>query len=307
MGRVSRLSSLCYGKIILQRGDLRAIFCESCGYAHLSPRPSQKELDRLYKDEYYQSYHAGWFDKEAHEFWYWRRVYQQRLRQIERLIDVNPEWHCYLLDYGAGCGWFVQANNKEIGWSVFGCEPNAYARDYAKHHTTASIVSDCSDRLIGGYADLTSIHTSLVLEHLLDPLDFLKRAYDSLLPGGVLCIVVPNEFNPLQFELMRRFDYTPLHEHHINYFSLASLRRLVEQAGFEVAHLSTTFPIEWFALHGLNYTRHPRAGLLAHWLRMALEATALSIAPGRWEARKSAWAARGIGREIELYARRPRE
>ena len=299
-------ASPCYGKTVLQRGNLRAILCESCGYAHLLPRPNGADLTRLYMDEYYQSYHAGWFDKEAREFWYWRRVYQARMRQFEAFIDVEPGLRRRLLDYGAGCGWFVQANNKEASWVVWGCEPNVYAREYAKYHTTASVISDCSHRLGKGNVALTGVHASLVLEHLLDPLDFLHRAYGSLLPGGILCIVVPNEFNPLQFELMRRFDYSPLHEHHINYFSLASLRRLVKRAGFEVAHETTTFPIEWFALHGLNYTRRPRAGLLAHRLRMALEATALSIAPGWWEARKSAWAARGIGREIELYVRRPR-
>lgn len=300
----------CYGETVLQRGDLRAVFCAECGYAHLLPRPSQEDLNRLYKDEYYQSHHAGWFDKERREFWYWRRVYQARMRQFDALVDVEPDpgWRYLLLDYGAGCGWFVQANNKGAKWAVWGYEPSEYAREYAKHHTTASIVSHCDGHLdlTDNRAALAGIHASLVLEHLLDPLDFLRRAYNALLPGGVLCIVVPNEFNPLQRELMQRFDYSPLHEHHINYFSPASLRRLVERAGFEMAHVSATFPIEWFALHGLNYTKHPRAGLLAHWLRMALEAMALSIAPKHWKARKSAWAARSIGREIELWVRKPK-
>ena len=58
--------SACHGKVALERGSLRAIDCKACGYAHLLPRPTQEQLDRLYREEYYQAHNAGWFEKDGH-------------------------------------------------------------------------------------------------------------------------------------------------------------------------------------------------------------------------------------------------
>jgi hypothetical protein len=66
--------------------------------------------------------------------------------------------------------------------------------------------------------------------------------------------------------------------------------------------VTATFPMEWLALHGLNYVKYPKLGRVAHWLRMGIEASALSFAPDRWERLRDGWAARGIGRETELWA-----
>jgi hypothetical protein len=144
------------------------------------------------------------------------------------------------------------------------------------------------------------VHLSLVLEHVLRPWDLLRILYGEIETDGVLCIIVPNEYNPLQQQLTRRWGYTPLHPHHCNYFTPLSLQRLAERAGFGVVRVTATFPMEWFALHGLNYVKYPRLGKVAHWLRMAIEYTALTVAPERWERLRDRWAARGWGREVEL-------
>jgi hypothetical protein len=107
-----------------------------------------------------------------------------------------------------------------------------------------------------------------------------------------------------QNKLAQRYGYSPLHPHHVNYFTPATLRALVERAGFEVVRMTATFPMEWLALHGLNYVKHPKLGRVAHWLRMGIEASALSFAPDRWERLRDGWAARGWGREVELWARK---
>jgi hypothetical protein len=124
-----------------------------------------------------------------------------------------------------------------------------------------------------------------------------------MMPGGVMCIVVPNEFNPLQKELTRRYGYTPLHPHHVNYFTPLTLSRLAYKAGFSILRTLTTFPMERLALMGLNYVKYPRLGKLAHWLRMLIESWWM-LDPVAHDERRARWAGQGIGREIELWIRK---
>ncbi len=42
------------------------------------------------------------------------------------------------------------------------------------------------------------IHMNNVLEHIPDPHQFLMLAYEILKPAGLICITVPNDYNPLQ-------------------------------------------------------------------------------------------------------------
>ena len=293
----------CAGPVVLEKDGLCAIDCVDHGYVHLDPLPSQAELDRLYRDEYYQLHHAGWFEKESHELWYWGRVYRQRARLHKELLkDSVLEWGA--LDYGAGCGWFHKAvtDDWRQDYLCEAYEPSAAARQFARDRLDIKMWSSFDLEVSGLVFDF--IHCSLVLEHLLDPLDTLKDIHKRMVSGAVLCIVVPNEFNPLQLEMARRYDYSPLGHHHLNYFTPATLTRLVERAGFEVVRTTSTFPIEWFALHGLNYVKHPKIGILAHWIRMVVESAALTIAPAWWERIKDGWAAKGIGREAEIWARK---
>ena len=65
-----------------------------------------------------------------------------------------------------------------------------------------------------------------VLEHVPDPLSFLHRASSLLRPGGYAFIVVPNARSLAVRLLGARYRYVMAE--HINWFSSASLRRLIE-------------------------------------------------------------------------------
>jgi len=291
---------VCAGRTVAERDGLRAVECWRCGYVHLLPRPDEAELERLYQNEYYQSHNAGWFEKERREQWYWRRVYERRMEQMQELsAEFRSPRVC---DWGAGCGWFVKAAQKYEVFDVTGYEPNDVAREYAQKTMGLYDLFGCRPWVPDS---CHFVHLSLVLEHVINTVQILAQIFKVLAPGGVVCIIVPNEFNPLQRQLVRRYCYSPLHQHHVNYFDRDSLERLVRRAGFEVVRVTSTFPMEWFALHGLNYVKHPRLGRVAHWLRMALEAYALTVAPDWWDQVRDGWAVKGWGREVELWARNP--
>lgn len=293
------------GPIVVQANSLTAIDCQVCGYVHLDPLPTQAELDQLYEAEYYQTHNAGWFEKERREQWYWWAVYNQRLRYAKSFFALKPiliprQQPMKIFDMGAGCGWFMKTA-QSLPAAVDGQDASEKACQFAIEVLRVYPICTSQSVLAHRQSVYDFVHASLVFEHLLNPLDMLQDAYSALRPGGILCIIVPNEFNPYQCQLE---NYTPLHQHHLNYFTPQSLKALCKKAGFEIVRHTSTFPIEWFALHGLNYIKHPRLGKVAHWLRMIIEWTALTTYPDRWEAQRDRWAARGVGREIELWVRK---
>ncbi|MBU2685846.1 MAG: class I SAM-dependent methyltransferase [Gammaproteobacteria bacterium] len=292
--------TLCRGPIALKSEGLRAIHCQACGYVHLWPLPTPEDLDALYQREYYEAHNVGWFEKEAREQWYWERVYWRRIETARALVG-RADMRTF--DYGAGCGWFVRYAN-EAPMEAIGFEPSPYAREWAREKLGVHLFDwDALALAYPGAYDF--VHASLVLEHLLHPRQFLAEAHHALSPGGALCIVVPSEMNPLQVELKRRYGYSPLHQHHVNYFTRQAIEALVQEAGFEVARSTSTFPMEWWALHGLPYPKYPKLGKVAHALRMWLEWTMLVYAPDRWDRMRDGWAAKNWGREVELWAKKP--
>lgn len=300
-GATRYIMEKCHGPIALQKDGLRAIDCQVCGFMHLDPLPTQAQLTSLYEDEYYQSFNKGWFKKEKREWWYWRREYQGRCKRFELLHLSKKKGHIRAFDWGAGAGWFVRAADK-MGprWLVTGYEPNEYARQWAATHTALVVDSPANC----WHEDF--IHCSLVLEHVLDPLTLLKELTFRLSPGGLLCLVVPSEYSPLtdagndlQRRLSDRFGYSPLHPHHLNYFTLDSLVSLIECTELEIIQANLTFPMELFPLRTLlNYLKFARLGTVAHWTRMAIETLSL------FREKRLGWAKQGWGREVELWCQK---
>lgn len=83
-----------------------------------------------------------------------------------------------------------------------------------------------------------------VLDHLLDPVAFLEQLREKLEVGGAILIVTHNCASPLARILGWRFP--PYTLQHPQLFSPASITRLLERAGFEVAEIAPAvnyFPV----------------------------------------------------------------
>jgi SAM-dependent methyltransferase len=275
-----------------------------CGYVHLDPRPSPKDLASFYRRTYYQVEHPVQHAKEQREWWYWRRVYADRMRYAASQLSYRPGKTYCVMDVGAGHGQFLVAARetmKRIGlapWLFWAVEPNR----------SAQVALRLADLTVFDYIPVMEtrvdvVHCSLVLEHVHNPLQTLKQIHRMMNPGAILCVVVPNEFNVLQNRMAARFGYTPIHWEHVNYFAKTTICQLVRKAGFERMVIEATFPMEWFALHTpLNYVRHPWTGTVAHWLRMAFEIVMRKT--GRWDKLSKRWGWYGIGREIVVWGRK---
>ena len=246
-----------FGSIVARRENLTVIDCIECGWAHLFPLPDEEEVKAFYESDG-QYTDDSWFDKELeeHKKGWWEAYYQS---QIDMLASEN-----ILIDWGCGAGFFPDWYYRKTG-RCFGIEPSPRARAYGCMHSPLDPII-LPDTFVTKGGGKFSGRAALVLEHLVDPLGFLKMVHEAI--EERLLIVVPNEMNPLQKKVGGNWW---VDKHHINYFTPQGLRRLLWRAGFETTYETATFPIEIFILMALDYRGNDKLGKRCHEFRLKFE------------------------------------
>ena len=278
------------------------IDCRTCGFAHLDPLPTASALRDIYRTHYYASVKPDYLAAERAQQGYWALEHDDKLDAFAALRGRPPG---RLLDVGCSGGFFL-AHAARRGWDGLGIEPSEQAAAHARGMGVEVVEQFLDDLHWGDLGTFDAIHMKLVLEHLADPVGVLSAARACLKPGGILCVQVPNDFNPLQAAVRTTLGTPPwwvAPPYHVNYFSFASLRRLFTRLGLGVVREDTNFPMELFLLMGDHYVGDDEVGNLCHRRRMALEER--MAAAGLNELRRGiyrALAAGGIGREAIVYA-----
>ena len=231
-------------------------------------------------------------------------VYAERYKILEQHLPHNQR---RLLDIGSGPGFFL-LNGKNRGWEVRGIEPSLQAAEHSRSlglEVENIFFSEESAPTLGKF---DAINMSEVLEHIPYPGALLSLAHEQLHEGGLVCIVVPNDFNPFQIALRDHMGFKPwwvAPPHHINYFNFDSLQKLVKRIGFEVVHKEATFPIDMFLLMGDNYIGNDELGRQCHARRKSLEVNVMNAGMAKvLTSLYKGLAHSGIGREIVLIAKK---
>ena len=293
------------GELLETVNSFEVIECEHCRFKHVLPVPTANELETIYSHEYYVTEKPLYIERYLEDKEWWDAVYAARYDKLEGYL---PPQQRKLLDVGSGPGLFLKLGEQR-GWQVMGIEPSKKAADYSKNILKLDI-QECflnteTAKTLGKF---DVINMGEVLEHLPDPKGMLKTAFDMLEVGGVLTLIVPNDFNPFQQILRESCDFEPwwvAPPHHLNYFNIPSLSDLVQSVGFKVAHTETTFPIDIFLLMGKNYVGNDKVGREVHQYRKNFE-----LKFDKKETKKLlkeiniSFSKLNLGREILLYAKK---
>ena len=232
--------------------------CTSCGFWHLlSPK-----TDEYYESDQFYSLHAppDWFVKEKreHDGGLWNACYDYQIGLLQKHLPMQFWNYRSFLDVGCGTGWFVQHAHKR-GYACQGVDPSNSAR--------AFLNLDCVFKTIPDVR-YNAIRASLVLEHIPTPELELFNWRNHLYDNGLLMIIVPNDFSPLQKRLKTHHFISPVHA---NYFQLDTLTNLLERCGFEVIHKGATFPMELPLCLGYDYRGNDIKGRRVHNFRLRFE------------------------------------
>ncbi|MFB3917620.1 MAG: class I SAM-dependent methyltransferase [Terriglobales bacterium] len=276
------------------------IACEVCRFKHIVPIPSESELEAEYRHEYYRREKPLYLERTREDLEWWELVYGERYDTFEAML---PPSRRRILDIGSGPGFFL-AHGKRRGWQTVGIEPSSQATAHSRALELEVHEEFLSQDTAARLGSFDVVHMSEVLEHIPDPQRFLQLVASMLGPGGVICVAVPNDYNPLQAALREACGYSPwwvAPPHHINYFDFESLADLLRHTGFSVVAREATFPIELFLLMGDNYVGNDSLGRQCHARRKRFE---LNLAAAGMTSLKrklfQSLADLGIGREALL-------
>lgn len=235
----------------------------------------------------------------------WRGLrWEEVLDEFERLIlegrrpeDSPP---AALLDVGAGFGDFLHRARKR-GWDVQGLETSESAAKYSIDHFELLLIHpDDHD----WKRQLDAVTCAFVLEHVEDPIGLIARIYQSVRPGGVAYVCVPNDFSAMQIAAWGgEGDRWWVAPEHVNYFNFHTMETVLKAAGFNVLGRTTSFPMELFLMMGFDYAGRPGVGRACHWMRRSFDFAMPTITR---RAFYRTLAQGGFGRTAEFLLRRPR-
>lgn len=293
------------GTIIDEKDGFSALACDDCGFVHAVPIPTSDELAEFYRAKFYESDRKiDYFEAQAAQRDWWHKLFSERLSAFEKHLGHKGR----ILDLGCGPGFFL-AYAKEQGWEVLGVEPSEKASAFAEKELGIKVLrcgfENIDAETVGSF-DVVYSHG--VIEHLQNPLEFMELTKALLKDQGLVFVNCANDFNPFQKALRETQDYPCwwfVPPEHLNYFTVKTLRKLVEKTGFKVEDSKTSFPLDMFLLMGDNYVANPAIGKECHSRRVAFE-SALEKAgmSDLTDKLYRAFADLDIGRQIDLIARK---
>jgi len=295
-----------HGPTIVTVDGRDVIDCQVCGFRHIDPLFTTEELKSFYEKEFYQSERADYFSRMEEDRDWWMLRYAHYYELLETYAPTKSSKGRRILDIGSGPGFFLDAG-KARGWDVLGFEPSPMAADYCTRRGLNVINDFFSAASARGQGLFDAIALSMVLEHVKDPIGLIGEARQLLAPGGVLLLISPNDFNPLQMSLWKHLGFKPwwvVPKHHLNYFDLASATGFVKARGFDVKHVETSYPLENFLIAGRNYVGNDAVGRECHRERKAFETALFRNDPALLRNLAAGWAAQGIGREFLVLGRK---
>jgi len=203
--------------------------CFGCDLGFVSPMPSGEVLSRAYDKAYYQP----WSEQHVEAR---QRMWQRRIALVKK---IKPGGH--LLDIGGGDGSFIEVA-ASAGFKIFATEFSEAGAASMRQRVPAAEVhtGELTDLLLpeATFDIVTAWH---VLEHMRDPFAALVTIRRLLRPDGVAFIAVPNRNNHLMAMLYRFLKGRPYplfslktREIHLFHFTPASLRMMLEKAGFAI-------------------------------------------------------------------------
>ena len=152
-----------------------------------------------------------------------------RVARIEAYAAAHlPSGARSVLDVGSGLCVFL-ARMKQYGWQGTALDPDPRAARHASDVAGVTGVAGSLPKPDLGIFDVITFNK--VLEHVPDPIALLACALPHIAPHGFVYVELPDGEAAAREE---GFDREEFFVEHFHVFSLASIARLAERAGFEV-------------------------------------------------------------------------
>jgi SAM-dependent methyltransferase len=216
--------------------------CKSCKLVFANPMATANELNFFYANYYEKgNFEAlAYKNKTTHLF---NQIDATPLDQLSKfdknIVQYVPNGN--FLDIGFGLGFQLYLANKCGATAVYGTELDADAIQFVKSNLDKANLFE-GEVINAAYPDnfFDTINLCHVIEHVLDPVNYINEIYRITKPGGVLILATPN-IAALPYKIFRIFNFISFKVpvivdglEHTFIFSKQNLKSLAVSAGYKV-------------------------------------------------------------------------
>lgn len=204
-------------KIMSKREDeyLTIFKCSFCDNVYLS------EYESGFNESLY-SYYNNSLNKAEDEVY--GDLNTQRIVQLLNILKKETKG-LRILDVGCGVGGIVKVANT-LGWDALGIDVSKEAVEIAeKFNVNVKKIDFFSPKIQSKSKDVVIM--SELIEHVPNPVDFLLRAEEILVPGGILYMTTPN-WNSLDRKILKE-KWNAIHSEHLTYFTVQTLSKMFDK------------------------------------------------------------------------------
>lgn len=236
-----------FSREVLIFGRVRTFFMSQLWIGFVDPRPSRDELDLFYQSKAHESEIEQDVRESTNRILSGDRYqyfFEHRIKPLIQYIDRDK----LIFDIGCGSGCFVKAM-KDLGYSARGSDLSKISIQ-----TGREVFGLDKDELIVG--DMRNINLEnigcitlwTVIEHLLDPVEYLHFLHTKLDKNGILLLEFPT-VDSLMFQKFKQDFFWVMPPYHLFLYSIQGMRIMLERTGFELL-LEHRMPRNW------NFLRH---------------------------------------------------
>lgn len=211
--------------------EYKVVKCQNCGLLQLFPMPSDEEEKEFYNQNLQSKNIGEPEDLESIK----ENSWPDTIRRVKMVSGYLPR-SSSILDIGSGYGFFLKEMEKR-GYDVTGIEVSRERREISAKITGAKVLDINlfeNDRSLANYDCITLFH---VLEHIKNPIEFLKIIKKHLNNRGKLIVEVPNSADML-LEASQEYRDFYWQRAHLLYFDKESLKKVAQRAGFSTLDIS---------------------------------------------------------------------
>jgi 2-polyprenyl-3-methyl-5-hydroxy-6-metoxy-1,4-benzoquinol methylase len=211
--------------------------CNECDVVYVNPRLKDECLERLYNNAYYSEMYA----KSMIPVFEMRKklIGERKTKQTLGFVSKATSPQLDVLDIGCGVGEVIDAF-KDLKHNCSAIEVNPVAVDWLRQKGI-TVFADAFDR----FPETEKFDVIMawgVVEHVVNPHEFLQKVYRHLKPGGIFASEVPSG-QCLTVDHTRNTLKDPIRiimgEQHIILYSLKAYEAIHAQAGLEKVHVQT--------------------------------------------------------------------
>ena len=225
-------------------GDARLVSCRLCSSWNYFPRPSPEEQKDIHDNPDYWE-HPYFKDRREVQATVDRRC-RNMLAEIGKQIELESLRGQRLLDIGCDTGEFLVSAARQAGITPVGIDVSARAIEETEKKGIEAYQCDL-ENAPEYLKDLKIITAVDLIEHLVDPRQFLDQLKTRLSPGGLLYLETPNirsVFYKIGILICRLTENRPrliterlFQPQHVIYFTEKGLSLLARRCGMEVVKI----------------------------------------------------------------------